>query len=145
MVTEDYVDIELARLLKEKGFRAVTNRYYNAQYEQIRTVSDTFMMDWNDEEHMRSITMPGAVAIPTIQMVLKWLREEHNIFIGINPRLSTSDYSYITAYIYRMKEENSFYHDDKVITYSSYGQCDASSFEKAYTRAIEWCVKNLID
>ena len=45
MIKEAYVSFETAKLLKEKGFRAETNRYYNAQFDEIRTVSDTFMMD----------------------------------------------------------------------------------------------------
>lgn len=82
---EAYVTLEIAERLKALGFREITNRYYNAQYDQIRTVSDTFMMDWNDEEHMSSITMPGAVAIPTHQMVIDWLIDKYNIIISVEP------------------------------------------------------------
>ena len=81
MITEDYVSFETAQLLKEKGFACATNRYYNAQYDEIRTVSDTFMLDWNDAKYMKHLGMEGAVAIPTIQMAVKWLRLEHQIFI----------------------------------------------------------------
>lgn len=81
MVTEDYVSLETAKLLKEKGFDEATNRYYNAQYDQIRTVSDTFMWHWNDEEFMKRVLMEGAIAIPTLQMAMKWLREKYNIHI----------------------------------------------------------------
>lgn len=81
MIKEDYVSLETARLLKDKGFELVTNRYYNAQYDEIGTVSDTFMMDWNDAKYMKRLGMEGAVAIPTIQMAVKWLRLEHQIFI----------------------------------------------------------------
>lgn len=79
MITEDYVSFETAKLLKEKGFDEATNRYYNAQYDQIRTVSDTFMWHWNDEEFMKRVLMEGAIAIPTLQMAMKWLRENFNI------------------------------------------------------------------
>lgn len=85
MIQEAYVSFETARLLKEKGFRCKTNCYYNAQYNQIRVVSDTFMMDWNDSEHMEGIMMSGAMAIPTQQMAIRWLREVHGIMIGIHP------------------------------------------------------------
>lgn len=93
-ITEDYVSFETAKLLKEKGFRAITNRYYNAQYDQIRTVSDCFMMDWNDEKYMKSITMPGAIAIPTHQTALKWLREVHNIDIIAPPQFDNVEWTY---------------------------------------------------
>lgn len=81
MVQEQYVSFEVAKLLKEKGFRAITNRYYNAQYDEIRTVSDTFMMDWNDEERMSKVFMPGSIAIPTQQMACAWLRLVHHIHV----------------------------------------------------------------
>ena len=64
MVEEDYVSFETAKLLKEKGFRAVTNRYYNTQFGEARTVSDAFMSDWNDDEYMSSIMMPTTVFAP---------------------------------------------------------------------------------
>ena len=82
---EDYVSLDIARLLKDKGFRNITNRYYNAQYAQIRTTSDTFMMDWNDEAYMKKLGMEGAIAIPTLQMTMKWLREVHDIHLSITP------------------------------------------------------------
>lgn len=77
MITEDYISLETAKLLKEKGFDEATNRYYNAQCDQIRTVSDTFMWHWNNEEFVKRVLMDGAIAIPTLQMAMKWLREVH--------------------------------------------------------------------
>ena len=80
---EDYCSFEVAKLLKEKGFNEATNRYYNAQYDEIRTVSDTFMTYWNNEDHMKVLMMEGALAIPTHQMACKWLREVHHLLISI--------------------------------------------------------------
>lgn len=84
MITEDYVSLETARLLKDKGFEFVTNRYYNAQYDEIRTVSDTFMLNWNDAKYMKHLGMEGAVAIPSLQMVVKWL-DEKGLYISAVP------------------------------------------------------------
>ena len=83
-ITEDYVSFETAKLLKDKGFDEATNGYYNAQYDQIRTVSDMFLWHWNNEEFMKRVSMDGAIAIPTLQMAMKWLREVHDILIIIN-------------------------------------------------------------
>lgn len=84
MLTEDFVSFETAKLLKEKGFDEPTNRYYNAQYGMTRTVSDTFMTYWNDEDHMKALMMEGALAIPTHQMAMKWLREVHKLLISVD-------------------------------------------------------------
>lgn len=85
MIKEAYVSLEVAKLLKEKGFNEATNRYYNAQYDEIRTVSDTFMTYWNSEEHMKVLMMEGAIAIPTHQRAMAWLREVHNLWLEISP------------------------------------------------------------
>ena len=53
MITEDYVSFETAKLLKEKGF----------------------------DEKVISFYPPGDIPRPTLQMVMKWLREIHNIDI----------------------------------------------------------------
>jgi hypothetical protein len=148
MITEDYVSFEVAKLLKEKGFREITNRYYNAQYDQIRTVSDTFMMDWNDEEHMRSITMPDSVSIPTLQMAMKWLREVHEIYIEIpiysigkpvlyrwnafkNGRLVTDEEKPKTSNVIIKGDDN-----NPTVYYYKY--------EEACEVAIKYCLENLI-
>ena len=70
MIKEAYCSKEVSILLKEKGFNEATNRHYNAQYDEIRTVSDTFMTYWNNEEHMKVLMMEGALAIPTHQMAM---------------------------------------------------------------------------
>ena len=49
MIKEAYCSKEVSILLKEKGFNEATNRHYNAQYDEIRTVSDTFMTYWNSQ------------------------------------------------------------------------------------------------
>jgi len=159
MITEDYVSFETAKLLKEKGFDEATNRYYNAQYDQIRTVSDTFMWHWNDEASMKSVLMEGAIAIPTLQMAMKWLREVHNILLVV-------DYEYeydTTPYyfkIYRLDENGkpervpikgvSYDKDNNatehIVGYRdwerSYG--DYSTYEEACESAIKYCLENLI-
>lgn len=134
-LTEDYCSFEVAKLLKEKGFRAVTNRYYNAQYDQIRTVSDTFIMDWNDEEYMKSITMPGAIAIPTHQMALKWLREVHNIHITILQIESTT----IT-----MEQKYFFYRIQKNRRTVGIFEDTFLKYEQAVEAALKYTLENLI-
>ena len=139
MITEDYVSFETAKLLKEKGFDEATNRYYNAQYDQIRTVSDTFMWHWNDEKFMKHVMMEGAVAIPTIQMIMKWLREVYNLVI--------EPYRTACGYLYTISSIP--YGSTKYDNSEAYNGDDEASgqwttWEKACEDGIKYCLENLI-
>ena len=74
MITEDYCSYEVSKLLKEKRF-------------------DRACPYWYDKEKNMKI-FPGLVSTntsnrgiscPTHQMAMKWLREEHDIIIVIEP------------------------------------------------------------
>ena len=159
MITEDYVSLETAKLLKEKGFDEATNRYYNAQYDQIRTVSDTFMWHWNDEEFMKRVLMEGAIAIPTLQMVVKWVQETFNIVIIPNYEYECDS----TPWCYKIfkLEENgkpervavkgvSYDKDNNptehVVGYRDYERSykDYSTKEEAIEEGIKYCLEKLI-
>ena len=139
MVTEDYVSFETAKLLKEKGFDEATNRYYNAQYDQIRTVSDTFMWHWNDEEFAKRVLMDGAIAIPTLQMAMKWLRENHNLYV-------TSVPNGIGKYVFYPWVYKKFEHGWSVLESSLNGlqNTEFSSPEEACEEGIKYCLENLV-
>ena len=133
MTEEAYVSFETAKFLKEKGFREICNHYYNAQYNQIRTVSDTFMMDWNDEDYMRSITMPNAISIPTQQMAIRWLREKHKLHCSVVLKDVTED-----TYVYSIADLG----DDRHWIRGEY--LEYPSYEEACESAIKYCLENLI-
>lgn len=137
MITEDYVSFETAKLFKEKGFACATNRYYNAQYDQIRTVSDVFMMNFNNEPYMKSLGMAGAISIPTLQMAMKWLKVLHHKFITIDEHYFVKDkISHITDgfyYSYKIKHINVIHEQ---------GGFEAP--EQACEAAIKYCLENLI-
>lgn len=130
MITEDYVSFETAKLLKEKGFDEATNRYYNAQYDQIRTVSDTFLWHWNDEEFMKRIGMSGAIAIPTLQMAMKWLLVMHHLLI--TPFSSSQE-----SWMFRITTPRQRLED------GVYGE-DYETREEACEAAIKYCLEKLV-
>ena len=137
MITEDYVSFETAKLLKEKGFVEATNRYYNAQYDQIRTVSDTFMWHWNDEEFMKGVLMEGAIAIPTLQMAMKWLRKVHKL--GVFPSTYTNMVGSNITHAYGTAIVNLNTHE--LMTSDS---MERDTYEEACEAAIKYCLENLI-
>lgn len=89
MEAREFVTFEIAKKLKEKGFRErclafYTNDdtlYYNYYHKAVASYIDRYLF--------HNINPKGSVSgkfvdAPTISQVLKWLREEKKIFITIN-------------------------------------------------------------
>ena len=71
-ITEDYVSFEVAKLLKEKGFHEPCIATYNSTTKNFQV--EEIYEDW-------TIHWKGYISVPTQQMAMKWLREEHEIDI----------------------------------------------------------------
>ena len=129
MITEDYVSFETAKLLKEKGFDELTYACFS-----------------NDgkETYYGYRAVGNDINRPTLQMATKWLREVHHLFIGCEPRLSFTDFYWITANIYRVRKKSSLYHTGDVDDYHCVASCDSHSYEEACEEAIKYCLENLI-
>ena len=112
MINEDFCSFEVAKLLKEKGFNYKGFDYIDFEGEVIT----------QDR--------------PTHQMAMKWLREEKNIFIVIEPH----------AYDY-VNEKNKSYSCSLWIgdNYYEYLESrDYPSYEEAVEAALKYCLENLI-
>ena len=94
---EDFVTFEIAKKLKEKGFKEKCLAYYdvednvgllyNTQYSDEALpcqYTDLLQCHNTGEAETQSDDSENCVDAPTISQVLKWLREEKNIFIAIN-------------------------------------------------------------
>ena len=92
-MNEDFVPFELAVKLKEKGFREKCIAYY---WEKINEHTPSFVVEDNMpedgicildliSEHNKAEWSPFIDA-PTISQVLKWLKEEKKLHIGISPQ-----------------------------------------------------------
>ena len=153
MITEDYVSFEVAKLLKEKGFKewcrccygvAVLHNGEDISFDEECELKDEgreneieyveggtfyyFYCDNGDED-------TNVWAAPTLQMAMKWLREEHNIFIAINMIPDTIQKPYFFKPYVGRKIYN-FPLDYSVEFYTTYEEtCEAS---------IKYCLKNLI-
>lgn len=119
MLTEDYVSFETAKLLKEKGFNcdeiSCIRVFKGHTYKIQGTVIDA------DED----------VTIPTIQLAMKWLREIHQLHIGI-----------LVAYNYFPRRYR--YHIMHTENVETYSQNDFDTYEQACEEAIKYCLENLI-
>ncbi len=66
MIEESFVSFDTAKLLKEVGFNVPCEKWYG---------ESGFFMSGNYKE----------CKCPTQALTARWLREEHNIFIQLNP------------------------------------------------------------
>ena len=121
MITEDYVSYEVAKLLKEKGFDEKTLSYYE---DNVLCHGDWF--EWN-----RSPL--GHIAAPTLQLAMKWLREEKRISIIIEFDLTKRGYC---PYVHQLDYDMDWVVKWRVNTPMKY--------EKAVEVALKYSLENLI-
>ena len=114
---DEYVTFETAKLLKEKGFNEHLSIFYTD--------------DKNIRFDSRGVDNYGECFVaPTLQMAMKWLREEHNIFIGILYNESEV-YTYTWSVLWIGKRQH-----------PTFGFCN--DYGEAVEAAIKYCLENLI-
>jgi len=120
MITEDYVSFETAKLMKEKGFNENTDKQFD---------SDKIVGDYNITD--RSRNPERYLDAPTLQMAMKWLREEKHIFIEL-----LVDTMIKGAFTWRLFEYPSL----EIMPYDGWEH----TYEEACEAAIKYCLENLI-
>ena len=122
MITEDYVSFETALLLKKKGFEQIgCQKQYNTQGDLCTGYCY------------------GPVA-PTLQMAMKWLREEYKIYIDINISIILEQWSGYNVSIYKTNTNDGLL--DTIIYRKKLK--DNTSFEEAAKVAIKYCLEKII-
>ena len=124
MLEEDYCSEELTKLLLEKG--CPLDKVIKQDGRPIYLTLPTDHPNWADCD---------VYYIPTHAQTMKWLREEHNIIIVIEPH----SYNYI--------EEKTSSYDFSIWCGDNYEHpftTDYPTFEKAAKTAIKYCLINLI-
>jgi len=130
MITEDYVSFETAKLLKEKGFDC------SCEHQYINCSSGhPFLTDIRDDAgcyYKNSEIGEDEYSAPTLQMVMKWLREIHNIKVNV----FYSNPNYAIEY-FELNTQTGV--DESVFIGDGY-----DVFEHACEAAIKYCLENLI-
>lgn len=116
MIKEQYVSFEVAKLLKEKGFKEETHGNYYLGGKFDGKFEESSKVNWN-----KFFKTP--IAAPTQQMAMRWLREVHDIKIMIRPYVDGT-YSYEIL--------NGFWY------------VNFDSYEGAAEAAIKYCLENLV-
>ena len=139
MITEDYVSFEVAKLLKEKGFNIPVYHSIRKVYKDERPDTSIWRSDrpenYNDIEEGNNHYC--SYSCPTLQMAMKWLREEHNVYIDICT-LSQLSYCYRVCLV----------SDTTGTLYEDYA-CEEGerfySYREACDFALEYCLENILE
>lgn len=130
MITENYVSSETAELLKEKGFNEECRAFYVKSKEcGIELFPAERSHNYNDNIYPRT-------SAPTLQMVMKWLREVHRIDIEVRTHylnyLKLNDIRYYSGKILKGSED---------VIHTIYAK---DTYEEVCEAAIKYCLENLI-
>ena len=132
ITTEDYVSFEVAKLLKEKGFDENTPVNYFVGDDKPRGCMVGEMI-----YHKRLEEDTHLIACPTLQMAMKWLREEKKLNcitdVSFNQNRNGE-----TEYYFSVWENKPPY---ELLRESSQ---TFSTYEEACESAIKYCLENLI-
>lgn len=111
-----FVTFEIAKKLKEKGFPIKTKTEGKFGLTKVKEVE----------------------ILPTISQVLKWLREEKNMFIEM--------FLYNGKYSYSVKSVTQICEDDLFHEYLNDGTANKEydTYEEAALAGVNYCLENLI-
>ena len=80
MNMEDYVSVEVAQELKNKGYNEPCDRFYCKMYDHILNCSDGLRFKRVSYRQLEE----GDTLIPPLYEAQKWLREKHKIHIELS-------------------------------------------------------------
>ena len=142
-MNEDYVSFETAKLLKEKGFDVETEHELWYVVEKFSTGCHWNSCTYKVGDITREYDEKYCIAMPTLQMAMKWLRIEHNIHIEIlMTNHSISERFDIPKYYWVAVNAKTC----KWITESTvYSAKQFDTNEEACEEAIKYCLENLIN
>ena len=129
MLEEDYCSFEVAKLLKEKGFDEPCIRHWDCDDHSLYGYNDIPIS--NSELQANEY---NGFSAPSQSMAMKWLREEHNIFIQISAVLQ--DQPFGLHYRPSIQDYHAYARYDNFNEYVTY--------EEAVEAAIKYSLKNLI-
>ncbi len=140
-VTHDCVDLETAKLLKDKGFDCKVSSYYSAptEYKPELTIDRVFdnkklaLVNWNQEDDFPWLFYSA----PEHWMVIKWLRQRYNLHINIVTCNNNVEYTWHV----RIGDKHESYMPNWEDAHHIYNDTP----EEAELEAIKYCLNNLID
>ena len=130
MIKEAYCSFEVSKLLKENGF----NERSSASYDSKGQLQEGYG-HWNKT--------PIWYAAPTHQMAIKWLREVHHLFIGIN--IEVGDIQILPSYDFEetvLGYSFAIYNEETLVWILK--DKTPRSYEEAVEAALKYCLEKII-
>lgn len=124
MIKEEYVSLNIAKLLKAKGFKEDCRCYYLDGYKFTHYHGEVIPKDKE--------TYPA----PTQQVAMRWLREIHNITIIVKPFWAEGDMRNKTRWTYEIIS--------LINNNNRYATVGKDTYEEACEAGIKYCLENLI-
>lgn len=125
MIAEDYINFDIAKLLKEKGFDELTPLSYSLPY------------GYQSQIPCRNGVDTDFVSRITIQMAVKWLWEKYNLYVMAYPWKGGDD---IMTTHWCCKVYDSY----NLLGYEKFTDETPKSCEDAYESGIKYCLTKLI-
>ena len=132
MITEDYVSLESAKLLREKGFDERCEYVYRTPDENMIYALEKFFKPIKNSELIDEV-----YTAPTLSITMKWLREVYNYHICICLDSYIEEYDNQYYIVIRQRQ-------DKLDIVSPVEQVFFNTYEEAAEAAIKYCLENLI-
>lgn len=140
MITEDYVSLETAKLLKEKGFDEPCNQSY-AKHPGHDEPIVMFNDAGTNSKGVFGAVFPFVASAPTIQMATKWLRIVKKLDITIHYD-SWACGGHSGYYIVIQRTDNDFSEVSPCVDEEDTVFFDTP--ESAFEAAIKYCLSALI-
>ena len=129
MITEDYVSFETAKLLKEKGFDGVCRTAYETITNE-HEVEQCSLSSWGKLNQVKR---------PTLQMIMKWLRDEKHYYIQVMLD-GWACGGHLGYYVVIQKTDSDF----EMMLQDAVDEVFYQTYEEAAEDAIKYIVENLI-
>lgn len=120
MNKEDYVSLEVAKLLKEKGFDECCGAYYHCNWDEM-TEEECFEVA--PIHVFRNSNNRYRIGAPTLYEAQKWLREEHLLYVDVQ--------AYYTSY---EVDENDYRDQERLWEYSIWEDATYEVYEKVKSK-----------
>lgn len=135
MITEDYVSLETAKLLKEKGFSEDIDLWYDENGEMFIHPKYDIGCNWRVRQGLK------IYQCSTLQMAMKWIREQ-GFYIKVDIDVDYDEDERGTKWYHKPAWDWVVFRIDER-KQMSYDGALYATYEQAAEVAIKWCLENL--
>nr|DAX08817.1 MAG TPA: hypothetical protein [Bacteriophage sp.] len=133
MNKKDFVTLEIAKLLKEKGFNEPCNSWYN--------INGVIFNSGFKENHNNSFPKEYRISRPTLYQTQKWLREKHNCYVQITYEAYKTRVNYLVQVLFYEPNDDDCWSNKSTGKYGDNAEFD--SFEDALSFGILEALKRI--